>query len=115
MGFSEVPLQSEGDSRLTASEVPVELMSTLEPMTAFLTHLDFDKFILQRQIKGFQDMVLDGATYHLEIFQSGRYKLLTYHCPETYYSREENNRRFVDVLMALDKNFTFYSPMCKRG
>jgi hypothetical protein len=93
----------------------VELLSTLEPMIDSLRQVNFNRVISQEQVKGFQDNVADGVTYNMEVFQSGRYKMLTYHCPETYYSKEENNRKFVDILMLLDKHFTFYSPICKRG
>jgi hypothetical protein len=105
----------EPDERLMFKEVPVELISTLNPMIASLKRIDFNHLISQEQIKGFQDNVADGITYNLEVFQSGRYKKLTYHCPEFYYSKEENNRRFVDILMLLDKHFMFYSSVCKKG
>jgi len=105
----------EDDDRPMFKEVPVELLSTLKAMIVSLKEIDFNHLISQKEIKSFQDNVADGVTYNMEVFQSGRYKILTYHCPETYYSKETNNRKFVDIIMLLDRHFTFYSPLCKRA
>lgn len=105
----------EPNDKLVVGEVPVEFISTLEPMIDSLRRVDFNNLLSQEQVEGFQDNVADGVTYHMEVFQFDRYKMLTYHCPETYYSKEVNNKRFVDLLMLLNKHFTFYSPICKRG
>jgi hypothetical protein len=105
----------EADGRPMFKKAPVKPSNTLDDVVASLRQTDLRQFISQEQIEGFQDNVADGVTYNMEIFKSGHYQRLSYHCPETYYSKEVFNRRFVDLLMVLDKHFTFYSPICKRG
>lgn len=77
-----------------------------------LKQIQLDKLISQEQIPNFVDNVADGVTYHLEIATKGSYKLLTYHCPEHFAKTEINNKKFLDLVLLVDKYFHFWSPIC---
>ena len=66
----------------------------------------------QDEIDNFVDNVADGVTYTMEIATSKYYKLLSYHCPEHFANTEENNRKFLNIVLLLDKYLHFYSPIC---
>lgn len=77
-----------------------------------LKQMQLDKLLSQEQIPNFVDNVADGVTYHLEIAAKGSYKLLTYHCPEHFAKTEINNKKFLDLILLVDKYFHFWSPIC---
>ncbi|MFT3704146.1 MAG: hypothetical protein QM802_17395 [Agriterribacter sp.] len=92
-----------------------EKIKTDFPVTALadsLQLIDFSKMISQHEIKGFEDNVADGVTYHLEIATKREYKCLTYHCPEYFSKTEINNKKFLDLVLLLDKHFGFWSAIC---
>jgi hypothetical protein len=78
-----------------------------------LLQLDFKKMVSQQEIEGFVDNVADGVTYHLEVSTNNYYKLVTYHCPETFAKNEVNNKQFTDLIFLLNRHIPFYSPYCK--
>mgnify|MGYP003578157802 CR=1 FL=1 len=104
----------ESDGRLFFQPVKQKDTVLSQSIIDSLQQIDFLRLISQEKIEGFDDNVADGQSFHMEIFMPFRYKLLRYHCPESYYSNEPNNRRFVDIVMLLDKHFNFYRPFCKR-
>jgi hypothetical protein len=77
-----------------------------------LQKVDFSKMISQDQIENFRDNVADGITYLLEVATPKYYKLITYHCPERFAKTEINNKKFIDLVLALDQHLHFYSPIC---
>ncbi|RYE36195.1 MAG: hypothetical protein EOP48_29795 [Sphingobacteriales bacterium] len=77
-----------------------------------LQKLDFTTMVSQNEIQGFNDNVADGMTYYMEISTPKYYKLVAYHCPEHFAKSEANNKKFVDLLLAVDKHVHFYSPIC---
>ena len=77
-----------------------------------LKQMHLDKLLSQEQIPNFVDNVADGVTYNLEISTKGKYKLLTYHCPEHFAKTEINNKKFLDLVLLVDKYFHFWSPIC---
>ena len=105
----------ETDDKVMFKNIPLKGQSSLNTLVDSLRQIDFAALISQEDIRGFVDNVADGVTYHMEIIKPSLYKRLTYHCPETFYSSEINNKRFVDILMVLDKYFLFFSPKCKKG
>ena len=70
------------------------------------------EIISQEEIPNFIDNVADGVTYDLEIATKNSYRLLTYHCPEHFAKTEPNNKKFLDVILLVDKFFRFWSPIC---
>jgi hypothetical protein len=78
-----------------------------------IQQIDFTKMISQDEIEGFDDNMADGMTYHLEVSTPKYYKLLTYHCPDHFAKTEINNKKFMDIVLLLDKEFHIYSPICK--
>ncbi|NNV57142.1 hypothetical protein [Limnovirga soli] len=85
---------------------------TLPLLIDSLKIFQIEKLISQEQIPNFVDNVADGVTYNLEIATKGSYKLLTYHCPEHYSKTEINNKKFLDLILLVDKYFHFWSPIC---
>jgi hypothetical protein len=85
---------------------------TLPLLIDSLKQMHLDKLISQEQIPNFEDNVADGVTYNLEISTKGNYKLLTYHCPEHFAKTEINNKKFLDLVLLVDKYFRFWSPIC---
>jgi len=85
---------------------------TLKPLIDSLKKIDFSKLISQNEIENFNDNLKDGITYHLEFSSLTYYKLLTYHCPEHFAPTEQNNKRFLDIILLLDKYLRFYSLKC---
>ncbi|XVJ67170.1 MAG: hypothetical protein HEQ40_13755 [Lacibacter sp.] len=77
-----------------------------------LKQVQLDKLISQEEIPNFTDNVADGVTYNLEFATKGTYKLLTYHCPEHFAKTEINNKKFLDLVLLIDKYFHFWSPIC---
>ena len=103
----------ESDGRLFYKQVKQKDTTLAPAIIDSLHQIDFLQLVSQDQIQGFSDNVADGQTFHMEVFMPFRYKLLRYHCPESYYSKESSNKGFVDILMLLDKHFHFYMPLCK--
>ena len=85
---------------------------TLPLLIDSLRVIQLDKLISQEQIPNFVDNVADGVTYNLEIATKSSYKLLTYHCPEHFSKTEINNKKFLDLILLVDKYFHFWSPIC---
>jgi hypothetical protein len=85
---------------------------TLPLLIDSLRQMQIDKLISQDVIPNFFDNVADGVTYNLEIATKGNYKLLTYHCPEHFAKTEINNKRFLDLVLLVDKYFHFWLPIC---
>jgi len=77
-----------------------------------LQKVDFTTMLSQNEIQDFQVNVADGITYHMEIATPKYYKLVTYHCPEYFAKTEANNKKFVDLILAVDKHLHFYLPTC---
>jgi hypothetical protein len=77
-----------------------------------LKQIDFANMPSQENIKNFVDDVADGVTYNLEIATKYSYKLITYHCPEHFAKSESNNKKFLDLILLLDRHFRFWSPIC---
>jgi len=77
-----------------------------------LKKIDFPKLISQKEIEKFDDIVVDGIYYHLEISTSAYYKLLSYHCPEFYAKTDSDNKKFQDILLLIDRYISFYVPVC---
>ena len=78
-----------------------------------LKQMQLEKIVSQEEIPNFVDNVVDGVTYNLEIATKGNYRLLTYHCPEHFAKTESNNKKFLDLVILVDKYFHFWSPICK--
>lgn len=94
------------------NEKIVKPIISLQLLVDSLRLMQIDKLISQEQIPNFVDNVGDGVTYNLEIATKGNYKLLTYHCPEHFSKTEINNKRFLDLILLVDKYFHFWSPIC---
>jgi hypothetical protein len=77
-----------------------------------LQNVDFSKIISQEEIENFRDNIADGIIYFLEVATPKYYKLVTYHCPEHFAKAEPNNKKFLDLVLALDRHLHFYSPIC---
>ena len=77
-------------------------ISTSEFLNQLLA-FNFDKFISQYQIKGFQDNVDDGTWYTLEIIKKKGYRVFQYHSPESY--EDNDNKQFAELIKMLDKFF----------
>jgi hypothetical protein len=85
---------------------------TLPLLIDSLGQMQLDKLISQEEIPNFVDNVADGVTYNLEVATKGSYKLLTYHCPEHFAKTEINNKKFLNLLLLVDRYFHFWSPIC---
>jgi hypothetical protein len=85
---------------------------SLQLLIDSLKEVQLDKLISQEEIPNFIDNVADGVTYHLEVATKENYNLLTYHCPEYFAKAEVNNRKFLDLVLLLDKYFHFWTPIC---
>ncbi len=77
-----------------------------------LNSYDFENLLSQDEIESFTDNVADGVTYTMEIATSKYYKLLTYHCPERFAKTEINNKKFLDLILLIDKYIHFWLPIC---
>jgi hypothetical protein len=77
-----------------------------------LLQMHLDKLLSQEEIPNFVDNIADGVTYDVEVATKGSYKLLTYHCPEHFAKTEINNKKFLDLVLLVDKYFRFWSPIC---
>lgn len=77
-----------------------------------LKSYDFENLLSQDEIESFTDNVVDGVTYTMEIATSKYYKLLTYHCPERFAKTEINNKKFLDLILLIDKYIHFWLPIC---
>jgi hypothetical protein len=77
-----------------------------------LAEIDFYSMITQQDIPTFVDNIGDGVFYDLEVSTSAYYKLISYHCPESFAKSEINNRQFLDFILKLDDYFHFYSFEC---
>ncbi len=86
--------------------------TTLTKFVDSLQEIDFRTMPSQNEIAGFKDNVADGVTYHLELATPKYYKLVTYHCPEHFAKSEVNNKKFLDLILAIDRYLHFYSPVC---
>ena len=85
---------------------------SLQLMAEELKTFDFKKMISQAEIENFIDNVADGINYDLEIATCKYYKLVSYHCPEHYAPTEANNKKFLNIILMLDRHLHFYSPVC---
>lgn len=85
---------------------------SLQLLIDSLKQIQLDKLVSQEQIPNFVDNVADGVTYNLEIATKGNYKLLSYHCPEHFAKTEINSKKFLDLVLLVDKYFHFWSPIC---
>ena len=85
---------------------------TLTQYVDSLTNFDFKAMISQNEIDDFRNNIADGITYHMEISTPTFYKLITYHCPERFAKTDLHNKRFLDLILAIDSHVRFYSPIC---
>ncbi|MDB5203767.1 MAG: hypothetical protein JWQ27_3176 [Ferruginibacter sp.] len=85
---------------------------SLQLLVNKLNAVDFPSMISQSDIENFNDNIADGAKYYLEVSTPEYYKLLIYHCPEYFAKREPNNKKFLDLILMLDRHLHFYSPLC---
>ena len=65
----------------------------------------------QQAIPGFVDNIGDGQSCFIEISTKSFYKALDYHCPENF--SDKYNRKFLEAVMLLNRDFSFYLPWCK--
>ena len=94
------------------NEGPTKPNITLPSLIDSLRQAQLDKIKSQEEIPNFVDNIADGVTYDLEISTKGSYKLLTYHCPEHFAKAEINNKKFLDLILLMDKYFHFWTPIC---
>ena len=81
---------------------------SLKTLYDSLKQIDFKSLMSRQDIPGFRDTVSNGTLYYMEVATPTRYVLVTYNAPEYYAASEINNKRFLDIILLLNRYLHFY-------
>jgi hypothetical protein len=98
------PIRIMVDSFLT-----VKIKPLLSPELIFDSLKKFDILHIpnQKDISGFEDKIIDGQSYTIEIATKGHYKAVHYNQPDQ--TKEINNKKIVSLLSFIKKNLADFN------